>query len=172
MCCLCSESSQAVPSLCWAAMPLSPLSHLPQQPVLLLLPWWLQPSRAGLQLRLGPSGWTSEGIPSPEAPLSPPQLCSRNRVWHRGWAAATPARAALNHHQHIHQHFLLLFYFLSPAAAEGWSHGQPGQRAHGPLVQTVSFTHTALSSSDTPPDVRWRGKGENSKKKGMQTCLL
>lgn len=88
--------------------------HCHTSPILLLPSWspGLAPIRAGLQPM----------VPQAEAALSPPQQVPWG--WHRGWAAATSASGCTEPSPAPSPaHFLLLFYFLSPAAARGWSHG-------------------------------------------------
>lgn len=127
------HSNVSLPSLPPSATP-APSSSSPPG-----LRGW-QPIRAARGPSWAPQAeQTVRGFPAQRLLCPHPSSCpgsDRNRVWHAQAGGQLPhlAQAALNHYQHLPAHFLQLFYFLSPAAAEGWSHGQPGQRGNGPLV--------------------------------------
>lgn len=170
------HSNVSLPPLSPSATP-APSSSFPRA-----LRGW-QPIRAARGPSWAPQAeQTARGFPAQRLlcpqPSSRPGSAFETARGTGGWAAATPGPGCTEPLPAFTSTFPPRVLLPLPSCSrrlEPWATRPERQRATGAPsagVQTVSFTHTALSSSSTPLDVRWRGKGKRQKRKGMQTCLL
>lgn len=166
-------TSAGTGSHCQLCPPCHHCHHLPQQPC----PQGWQLSRAGL------SSWLNQqpGGPSPAAapalPLKPGMA--------QGWAAAhleqgvgscTSGMGGGQLHIWLRLHSTITSTststFPPPVLLPLPSCSRRLEpTGHQCWVQSVSFTHTALSCSATPLSERWRGKGKKQNQKGCKHTL-